>query len=167
MKKKLLAGLIGLSLSVYATDSYDDCIFENMKGVTSDVAAEAIKKSCRNKFQSKWEITRTVKFTSNRTKNNDNHTYQTKYCDHASPDGKYCADEVRITGQVPQNDKNYIYRFKKITGCPIHISSGPQGWMKLLSCSLSPNGKSFNAQVMGWTKPQTFTATLTIERKKR
>lgn len=31
-------------------DNYEDCILESMKGVTSDVAAKAIKAACRKKF---------------------------------------------------------------------------------------------------------------------
>lgn len=30
--------------------NYDDCVLENMKGTTSDLAAKAIYQSCRNKF---------------------------------------------------------------------------------------------------------------------
>lgn len=30
--------------------SYDDCVLEYMKGTTSDLAAKAIHRSCRNKF---------------------------------------------------------------------------------------------------------------------
>ena len=33
---------------------YDECILENLKGVTSDEAAKLIYKSCRNKFPYPW-----------------------------------------------------------------------------------------------------------------
>ena len=35
---------------LFGPDSYDECILESMKGVTSDVAARIIMLSCRNKF---------------------------------------------------------------------------------------------------------------------
>lgn len=31
-------------------DTYDDCIIQNLKGVTSDVAAVEIRKACRSKY---------------------------------------------------------------------------------------------------------------------
>jgi hypothetical protein len=37
------AGLLGPS-------NYDECVLENMKGVTSDVAARAVIQSCKNRF---------------------------------------------------------------------------------------------------------------------
>lgn len=40
-----LAGLFG-------PDNYEECILEEMKGVTSDVAANAIKRACRKEFPS-------------------------------------------------------------------------------------------------------------------
>lgn len=49
-------------LSIYAINShadlfgpkdYDDCVIESMKGVTSDIAAKAIKQSCEAKFAEK------------------------------------------------------------------------------------------------------------------
>ncbi|MCH9741341.1 MAG: hypothetical protein K0U38_10975 [Epsilonproteobacteria bacterium] len=165
---KKIVFLMFFVLNVFASESYSDCILENMKGVKSDIAAKAIKEACRSKFQSQWEYLRTVKFTSPRTKNNDDHLYQSKYCDHASSDGKWCADEVSIVGHVKKDDEKYEYRFQDIKGsCPIKISSGPKGWMKIISCSLNSDGKIFKARVMGWTKPQTFTATLKIERREK
>ena len=156
-----------LSFDLHA-DSYDECILEHMKSITSDVAAEEIRKSCRNKYQSEWEYVNTMRFTSSATKDNDHRVYQSQYCDHASPDGKYCADEVSIDGYVRDNAE-YEYRFQPIGAtCPIVISSGPQqGWMKVLSCSLSTDRKSFQARVMGWTLPQTFTAELKVERRRK
>ena len=35
---------------LFGPDNYDECILESMKGVTSDVAARLIHRSCRNKF---------------------------------------------------------------------------------------------------------------------
>lgn len=36
--------------SLLEPKDFDECILENMKGVTSDVAARQIRKSCRSKF---------------------------------------------------------------------------------------------------------------------
>nr|VFJ44874.1 MAG: hypothetical protein BECKFM1743C_GA0114222_100178 [Candidatus Kentron sp. FM]VFJ61227.1 MAG: hypothetical protein BECKFM1743A_GA0114220_102808 [Candidatus Kentron sp. FM]VFK11441.1 MAG: hypothetical protein BECKFM1743B_GA0114221_101828 [Candidatus Kentron sp. FM] len=167
-KMKKLALIIITSLlsfeTTLAANNYDECILENMRGVTSDVAAKAIMRSCRNKFDSKWETHTTVTYSSPRTENNDNHAYQPQYCDHASSDGKYCADEVTITGSL-SDDVDYEYRFKEYSDCPISIASGPQGWMEVISCSLSSDRRQFKARVMGWTNPQVFKATLTVERK--
>ena len=37
----------------FGPSNYDECIFESMKGVTSDLAAQAIIQSCREKFPEK------------------------------------------------------------------------------------------------------------------
>ena len=56
MTSRLLILFIGLSLSAAARadasefSSYDECILESLKGVSSDVAANAIIESCRNTF---------------------------------------------------------------------------------------------------------------------
>jgi len=42
--------LIPLFVFAQETQNYEDCILENMKGVSSDVAAEAIKEACESKF---------------------------------------------------------------------------------------------------------------------
>ena len=34
---------------LFGTQTYEDCIFENMKNVTSDVAAATIRNACQNK----------------------------------------------------------------------------------------------------------------------
>ncbi|RZB30376.1 MAG: hypothetical protein SRB1_02656 [Desulfobacteraceae bacterium Eth-SRB1] len=34
----------------FGPNDYDECILESMKGVTSDVAARLIRRSCRDKF---------------------------------------------------------------------------------------------------------------------
>lgn len=36
--------------SLFGPKSYDDCIIQNMKGVTSDYAASQISRACRSKF---------------------------------------------------------------------------------------------------------------------
>jgi hypothetical protein len=40
--------------------TYDECIIESMKGVTSDVAASAIRRSCRKKFPIKSTAPKTI-----------------------------------------------------------------------------------------------------------
>jgi len=47
-----LAAICLLQANAAATEpkNYNDCILENMKGVTSDVAAFAIKRACREKY---------------------------------------------------------------------------------------------------------------------
>lgn|SRR5574337_1024859 len=37
---------------IFGPGSYDDCILENMKGVTNEIAAKAIIQSCRKQFPS-------------------------------------------------------------------------------------------------------------------
>lgn len=44
----LLCGLTGVSVPAHAFN-VDDCILENMRGVTGDVAARAVVATCRNK----------------------------------------------------------------------------------------------------------------------
>ena len=46
----LIAGLLMLGGCSRDPNSYDDCVLESMKGVSSDVAAAAIRKACRAKF---------------------------------------------------------------------------------------------------------------------
>lgn len=38
---------------IWGPSSYDDCIIDAMKGVTSNIAANEIRKACRNKFPEK------------------------------------------------------------------------------------------------------------------
>jgi hypothetical protein len=40
----------------FGPNSYDECILESMKGVTSDVAARMIASSCRKKFPDKPKV---------------------------------------------------------------------------------------------------------------
>jgi hypothetical protein len=50
----VLVGLISLSRayawSPFAPNKFNDCIIDGMKGVTSDIAARAVYKSCLDKF---------------------------------------------------------------------------------------------------------------------
>ena len=52
----LALGLMGHgaahAVSIWGPKNFDECILENMKGVTSDTAANAIYASCSNKFTS-------------------------------------------------------------------------------------------------------------------
>lgn len=54
MRMALLIFVCFLPISLYADwfgpKNYDDCILESMKGVSSDRAATAINRACRNKF---------------------------------------------------------------------------------------------------------------------
>ncbi len=45
--------LILASASSAKADKYDDCILDNMKGVTSDTAAKAIMQACYSKYKKK------------------------------------------------------------------------------------------------------------------
>lgn len=147
--------------------SYEDCILKHIKGVNSRVAIMEIRRVCRSKYPSEWKYFGVVRFTSPVTKNNHDKWYQSQYCPHSSPDKKTCASEVSIYGSAP-SDAQYEYRFQSIgVACPVTISSGPKGWMRVLHCSLSPNKKSFHARIIGWTWPQTFTAQLKVERRKK
>ena len=57
--KYFIVMMIGLFLTLpaeaglFGPSNYDECITESMKGVTSDVAARAIIKSCRKRFPKK------------------------------------------------------------------------------------------------------------------
>jgi hypothetical protein len=44
-----------LAWSIFEPKNFDECILENMKGVTSDIAANAIGKSCAAKYPKKTE----------------------------------------------------------------------------------------------------------------
>ena len=50
MKKLLPIIFLILSACKYGPQNYDDCILENMKGVTNDTAAKLILNSCDEKF---------------------------------------------------------------------------------------------------------------------
>jgi hypothetical protein len=41
---------INASAELFGPNNYEECILENMKGVTSDQAAHAIRNACREKF---------------------------------------------------------------------------------------------------------------------
>ncbi len=162
MKKLFFCILI--LMNVHAYENYDECIINSMTGVTSDIAAKEIKKSCRNLFPSVWKLDKTITVVSSKTKNNDNKLYQEKFCDNRGAGG-YCADEVEIRKAV-LDDNKYEYRIKTFfENCPVGVSSGPKSHYKILNCTLNENGKIFNAKIMGWTKPQIFKATLTIEKR--
>ena len=147
-------------------NNYDDCILKYMQGVTSDLAAKKISRSCAAKYAKNWEDAGTVSKDSRQTANNDNHGYQSG-CPAISPDNKYCADRVHLVVHLKDTDE-YVYRFKRSKGCPnIRIASGPQGWMKVESCNFSDNGRIFTASIIGWTHPQIFRAILATERKRK
>ena len=170
----IIALYIGLCLCPTLTaqtttvGNYDDCILEYMKGVTSDIAAEAIKQACRRKFPSQWKDAGAVRPMSPPTANNS-YVAPHSGCDGTSPEGKYCADEVAIFYEVPE-DEHYEYRIKEYPKeCPyIDVASGPKGgWMHVIGCSLSIDRTSFTARIKGWTLPQVYRATLDIERRVR
>ena len=57
-KKTMCAQLIFISISAnawnpFGPNNFDDCIIQNMKGVTSDAAAASIRLSCQQKFPDK------------------------------------------------------------------------------------------------------------------
>ncbi len=49
----LIISTNAFSWSMFGPKDYDECIFENMKGVDTDVGAQLIRKSCRDKFKEK------------------------------------------------------------------------------------------------------------------
>lgn len=51
VSRSLLVALCGLSIARAHAFNVDDCILENMRGVTGDVAARAIVATCQNKAQ--------------------------------------------------------------------------------------------------------------------
>jgi hypothetical protein len=58
MKKLTVLILYLVSTNVFAWNilgpkNYDECILENMRGVTSDIGARLVEKSCREKFKEK------------------------------------------------------------------------------------------------------------------
>lgn len=44
------------SAGVFGPSNYDECILDGMKGVTSDVAANSIRRACRDKYPSVTEL---------------------------------------------------------------------------------------------------------------
>ena len=50
--------ILAASFSVKAS-KYDDCVLDNMKGVTSDAAAKAIMQACYNKYSKKTDTKKT------------------------------------------------------------------------------------------------------------
>ncbi len=149
---------------VHAYDSYDSCVIENVPLAETTFAAEIVRDSCARQFDSSWADAEIYQFRSPLTLNNDGRKYRYHKCDHASPDGKYCADEVVITASVPYHMAN-SYRFKSFSSCPIKVLHGPNGWMQVNECRLSPDGRHFYARVMGWTAPQVFEASLETQRR--
>ena len=59
------------SWSLFGPKDYNECILENMKGVTSDTAATLVNKSCREKFPKKVVA---EKYEWIKIFTNDNHT---------------------------------------------------------------------------------------------
>lgn len=58
MKKLTVLILFLVSTNVFAWNilgpkNYDECILENMRGVTSDIGARLVERSCREKFKEK------------------------------------------------------------------------------------------------------------------
>ncbi len=49
----LLGAFSSAYAGIFGPSSFDDCVLESMKGVTSDIAARAIYQSCREKFPEK------------------------------------------------------------------------------------------------------------------
>lgn len=161
----LVVLIVGIVAPVNAQPEFEHCILKHMPGTTSDEAARAIRAACRN-LHSKWESHNTVSYSSPVTDNNHNKVCQSQYCGHCSPDGKYCADDVRIAANL-SDDGQYEYRFKYTGGCPrIAVSSGPSGWFEIMSCHLSVDRKSFETRIKGWTRPQVFEATLEVEKRR-
>ena len=70
IKKILLLLLLLVSNSCFAwsligPNNYEECVLENMKGVTSDTAAHIINRVCRDKFKkNEIPIKREVKISS-------------------------------------------------------------------------------------------------------
>jgi hypothetical protein len=49
----LLLAVTNSHAGLFGASNYDECVLDSMKGVTSDVAARAIMKSCKDKFAAK------------------------------------------------------------------------------------------------------------------
>lgn len=69
MKRLSLILLLMVSTNVFAFSlfgpkNYDECILENMKGVTSDNAAIQIRRACRSQFEKKVVECNSQKFTT-------------------------------------------------------------------------------------------------------
>lgn len=54
----LFLALIGIDAHAgwFGPSNYDECIMVNMKGVSSDIAAKAVRRACRNKFPGKTKV---------------------------------------------------------------------------------------------------------------
>lgn len=53
---------------LFGPATFEDCILENMKGVTSDFAARAIQSACREKFPAKLPKCTSIKDSAERFK---------------------------------------------------------------------------------------------------
>lgn len=59
IRQRLFFFLFFLSLTasanagLFGPSTYEECVLENMKGVSSDVAADAVKRACRSKYSKK------------------------------------------------------------------------------------------------------------------
>ena len=49
----LLVSTNVFAFSLFGPKNYDECVLENMKGVSSDTAARLVANSCREKFKEK------------------------------------------------------------------------------------------------------------------
>jgi hypothetical protein len=73
MKYILIAVLVLLSIrptsaGLFGPDTYEECILKNMKGVSNDVAANAVENACRNQFPKKsGKLTHYVEFCPDKT----------------------------------------------------------------------------------------------------
>ncbi len=112
---------------------------------------------------------RQVGATSPATKNNDNVRYSAG-CEAASDDGKWCASRVTLVIAIG-NDPQELYRLKYFDPTPancnavVNTSSGPKAWHRVEYCGLDASQRIFRAEIVGWTLPQTFAASLDIQER--
>lgn len=65
----LLGAFSSAYAGIFGPSNFDDCVLESMKGVTSDMAAQAIYRSCRKKFPENQVKQNTRALTANELAN--------------------------------------------------------------------------------------------------
>lgn len=112
----LLAMLCGLPQQAcagfFGPSNFDECILDNMKGVTSDLAARAIYRSCLEKFPKTAEVCTDFALTSdqmNHLKGTAHFSYGSFFVDlyNGNPDVSLTNIQITIKDLVTQESRVY------------------------------------------------------------
>ena len=117
----ILIGLMSFS-SGLASGDYADCILENMKGISSDVAAKAIERACEEKFrvQNVPALQAVDPISDEATKNSDSDPIEqneSRKNNEAVVDG-FCRIDHRVWPSTSQDGtKRVSQKNKNVIGC--------------------------------------------------